>query len=147
MAALAPVASLAPTLKDQLRIERQAVISAFPADGNPGKLLVRLRQSVDAALTQAWQTFGLPRNSALIAVGGYGRGELFPHSDVDVLILLESPADAALQARLEQFVQLLWDLGLEIGHSIRTVDECLTESAADITVQTSLLEARLVAGN
>ena len=147
MAALAPVASLAPTLKDQLRAERQAVISAFQADGKPEKLLVRLRQSVDAALTQAWQAFGLPRSSALVAVGGYGRGELFPHSDVDVLILLESSADAALQARLEEFVQLLWDLGFEIGHSIRTVDECLTESAADITVQTSLLEARLVAGN
>src|SRR4030088_3672425 len=114
MASLAPVASLAPTLKDQLRTERQAVISAFHADGKPEKLLVKLRQSVDAVLTQAWQAFGLPRSSALVAVGGYGRGELFPYSDVDVLILLESPADAALQARLEEFVQLLWDLGLEI---------------------------------
>ncbi|RYF03164.1 MAG: [protein-PII] uridylyltransferase, partial [Oxalobacteraceae bacterium] len=77
----------------------------------------------------------------------YGRGELFPHSDVDLLILLGQPADAITQARLEQFVQLLWDLGLEIGHSIRTVDECMTESKADITVQTSLLEARLVCGS
>src|ERR1700716_3361420 len=147
MAALAPVASLAPTLKDQLRPGRQAVIGAFQADGKPEKLLVRLRQNVDAALTQAWQAFGLPRNSALVAVGGYGRGELFPHSDVDVLILLESPADSALQAKVEEFVQLCGPLGLKTGHSIGTVDECLTESAADITVQTSLLEARLVAGN
>ena len=82
-----------------------------------------------------------------MGVGGYGRGELFPHSDVDLLILLGAPPDAITQARLEGLVQLLWDLGLEIGHSIRTVDECMVESAADITVQTSLLEARLVTGD
>jgi UTP:GlnB (protein PII) uridylyltransferase len=82
-----------------------------------------------------------------VGVGGYGRGELFPFSDVDLLVLLGSPPDALTQARLENFVQLLWDLGLEIGHSIRTVDECMSESKADITVQTSLLEARLVCGS
>ncbi len=142
-----PVASLALPLKEQLRSERQAIIAAFQADGKPEKLLTKLRRSVDGILTQAWQAFRLPRNAALVAVGGYGRGELFPHSDVDVLILLDSAPDAALQAKLEEIVQLFWDLGLEIGHSIRTIDECLSESAADITVQTSLLEARLVTGN
>src|SRR4030088_134030 len=147
MASLAPVASLAPTLKDQLRTERQAVISAFHADGKPEKLLFKLRQSVDAVLTQAWQAFGLPRSSALVAVGGYGRGELFPYSDVDVLILLPETPSAEQQEKLEKLVQILWDIGLEIGHSIRTVEECLSEAAADITVQTSLLEARLVTGN
>jgi [protein-PII] uridylyltransferase len=139
--------SLALTLKKQLKAERQAVIAAFQADGKPEKLLTKLRQSVDAALLHAWQRFGLPASAALVAVGGYGRGELFPHSDVDVLILLESAPDTALQGKLEELVQLFWDIGLEMGHSIRTVDECLSESAADITVQTSLLEARLVAGN
>jgi [protein-PII] uridylyltransferase len=98
-------------------------------------------------LADAWQGAGLPPDTALVGVGGYGRGELFPYSDVDLLILLGNPADALTQAKLEHFVQLLWDLGLEIGHSIRTVEECMTESAADITVQTSLLEARLVAGS
>jgi [protein-PII] uridylyltransferase len=141
------MASLALTLKEQLKTERQAAITAFQADGKPEKLLTCLRQNVDAALTRAWQHFTLPPNASLVAVGGYGRGELFPHSDVDVLILLDATPDGALQAKLEELVQLLWDIGLEIGHSIRTVDECLTESAADITVQTSLLEARLVAGN
>lgn len=139
--------SLALTLKEQLKIERQAAIEAFQADGKPEKLLTKLRQNVDAALTHAWNTFGLPSSAALVGVGGYGRGELFPHSDVDVLVLLDSAPDATLQRILEELVQLLWDIGLEIGHSIRTVDECLTESAADITVQTSLLEARLVTGN
>jgi [protein-PII] uridylyltransferase len=141
------MASLALTLKEQLKAERQAVIAAFNADGKPDRLLTKLRQSVDTALIKAWQAFTLPASAALVAVGGYGRGELFPHSDVDVLILLESTPDATLQGKLEELVQLFWDIGLEIGHSIRTVDECLSESDADITVQTSLLEARLMTGN
>ena len=134
-------------LKQQLKAERLVLIGAFRDDGKPEKLLCGLRQSVDAVLTQAWQAAGLPSDTALVGVGGYGRGELFPSSDVDLLILLGRPADIITQARLEELVQLLWDLGLEIGHSIRTVDECMSEAKADITVQTSLLEARLVIGD
>ena len=141
------MASLALPLKEQLKAGRQAAIAEFQAGGKPESLLAQLRHNVDIALTQAWQTYGMPSSSALVAVGGYGRGELFPHSDVDVLILLDSAPDAELQGKLEELVQLFWDIGLEIGHSIRTVDECLSESAADITVQTSLLEARLITGN
>lgn len=141
------MASLLAALKDQLRNERQAALAAFRADVRPDKLLTALRRSVDRTLIQAWEGLGMPPGSALVAVGGYGRGELFPYSDVDVLILLDAPPDADRRAKLEELVQLFWDLGLEIGHSIRTVDECLTEAAADITVQTSLLEARLVTGN
>ncbi|TFW32982.1 [protein-PII] uridylyltransferase [Massilia horti] len=145
--ALAAPASLAPVLKARLKSERAHVIQAFKEDGKPEKLLRGLRRVVDSVLAEAWRASGLPHNTALVGVGGYGRGELFPYSDVDVLILLESRPDALTQAKLENLVQLLWDLGLEIGHSIRTVDECMTESAADITVQTSLLEARLVIGD
>jgi [protein-PII] uridylyltransferase len=134
-------------LKRQLKADRQVVIAAFKEDGKPEKLLRSLRQSVDAVLTTAWHAAGLPDNTALVGVGGYGRGELFPYSDIDLLILLEQAPDAATTEQLEGLVQLLWDLGLEIGHSIRTVDECLTESAADITVQTSLLEARIICGD
>ncbi|HZW14326.1 MAG TPA: [protein-PII] uridylyltransferase [Noviherbaspirillum sp.] len=141
------MAPLALTLKEQLKTERQAAIAAFQVDGKPEKLLSRLCQAVDLALTKVWETLHLPASAALVAVGGYGRGELFPHSDVDVLILLDGAADTELQGALEELVQLLWDMGLDIGHSIRTIDECLIESAADITVQTSLLEARLVTGN
>jgi len=134
-------------LKSQLKAERQLLIAAFRDDGKPEKLLRALRQSVDTVLTEAWHGAGLPPASALVGVGGYGRGELFPASDVDLLILLSEPADAATRGKLEELVQLLWDLGLEIGSSIRTVDECMSESRADITVQTGLLEARLVTGD
>ena len=134
-------------LKEELKSGRQNEIVSYEAHGKPERLTTALRQLVDRVLTQAWRACGMPEKSALVAVGGYGRGELFPYSDVDVLILLAAPPNAEEQAQLEEMVQLLWDLGLEIGHSIRTVEECLTESAADITVQTSLLEARLVTGN
>ena len=91
-------------------------------------------------------SFGAPPELALVAVGGYGRGQLFPHSDVDVLILLPAALDAAGTAFVERFVGMLWDIGLEAGHSVRTIAECEREMAGDITVRTSLLEHRLVAG-
>jgi len=141
------MAPLLAALKEQLKNERQAAIDGFHVDVRPDRLLAALRRSVDRTLTQAWNALAMPSGTALIAVGGYGRGELFPYSDVDVLVLLDTPPDAARRAKLEELVQLFWDLGLEIGHSIRTIDECLVEAAADITVQTSLLEARLVTGN
>ncbi len=134
-------------LKSQLKTGRQMVIEGFRQDGMPEKLLRRLRQVVDEVLVTAWHEAALPPETALVAVGGFGRGELFPHSDVDLLILLHQAPDDVTRGRLEELVQLLWDLGLEIGSSIRTVDECMEESRADITVQTSLLESRLVCGN
>lgn len=134
-------------LKGQLKAGRQTVIAGFREDGMPEKLLRKLRQVVDEVLATAWLEAALPPESALVGVGGFGRGELFPYSDVDLLILLHEPPSEATRAKLEELVQLLWDLGLEIGSSIRTVDECMSESQADITVQTSLLEARLVCGN
>jgi [protein-PII] uridylyltransferase len=147
MHALTSEARMREQLKQQLKTERQLLIEAFRADSKPEKLLRGLRQSVDLVLTHAFEAAGLPAGASLVGVGGYGRGELFPYSDVDLLILLASPPDAATRGQLENLVQLLWDLGLEIGSSVRTVDECLTESALDVTVQTSLLEARLVCGN
>ena len=141
------MSTLAATLKAQLKTERHAIIEAFMTDSKAEQLLTHLKQSVDTALTHAWKMLDLPSSASLIAVGGYGRGELFPYSDVDLLILLNTTPDAAFQGKLEQLVQLFWDIGLEIGHSIRTIDECMIEAAADITVKTSLLEARLITGN
>jgi [protein-PII] uridylyltransferase len=88
---------------------------------------------------------------ALVAVGGFGRGELFPYSDVDVLLLLPDGAmadtDLQLKASIENFITNCWDAGLEIGSSVRTVAECVTEAADDVTIQTSLLESRLITGD
>jgi [protein-PII] uridylyltransferase len=141
------VDTLAFRLKERLNAERQAAIAEFQKNEKPEQLLKKLRQNVDAALTEAWKAFLMPPGNSLVAVGGYGRGELFPYSDVDVLILLQEIPNTEMQRKLEALIQLFWNLGLDIGHSIRTIDECLSEAAADISVQTCLLEARLVTGN
>lgn len=104
-------------------------------------------QLVDGVLREIWRSIDLPASAALVAVGGYGRGLLFPHSDVDLLLLLESEPDPEVALRLELIIGLFWDIGLDVGHSVRTVQECLEESAKDVTVQTNLLEARRLAGN
>ncbi len=113
--------------------------------------LQKLCKLTDAAILDLWHANGLQAPLTLLAVGGYGRGELFPHSDVDVLVLL--PDDCCLEQheglrhQVESFIGQCWDTGLEIGSSVRTLTECLNESAADITIQTSLLEARYLAGS
>jgi [protein-PII] uridylyltransferase len=144
-------ADLGGTLGRQLRAglteSRARSVAQFLAHPNQSKLLHALARDVDATLTTAWQHFSMPVEAALVAVGGYGRGELFPYSDVDVLILLPETADAAMTARIEDLIGLLWDLGIELGHSVRTIGECVAEASRDITVQTSLLEARHVAGS
>ena len=116
------------------------------------RLVRALTRHVDATLTELWADTGMPASMALVAVGGYGRGELFPHSDVDVLVLLPNgpngPAepDEATRNVVAGFVTACWDIGLEIGSSVRSTEECLAESARDVTVQTALLESRLVCG-
>ena len=84
---------------------------------------------------------------ALVAVGGYGRGELHPYSDVDFLVLVPAPLADAERASVERLVSFLWDIGLEVGHSVRTVAECAEESAADVGVMTTLMESRRLAGS
>ncbi|EHP38685.1 PII uridylyl-transferase, partial [Cupriavidus basilensis OR16] len=142
-----PEIILATRVRDQLKADKQAVFADFTAHGHVGQLLTRLRRAVDTALVEAWRGLGLPDDSALVAVGGYGRGELFPFSDVDVLLLLPSEPGEDTTCRLEKFIGLCWDLGLEIGSAVRTVDDCIRESRQDVTIQTSLLEARLLTGN
>jgi [protein-PII] uridylyltransferase len=111
------------------------------------RLLRALTRHVDQTLCALWQHAGMPAQAALVAVGGYGREELFPASDVDVMILLESTAQEDLpQQAIERFVTACWDSGLEIGSSVRSIDECLVQAQRDITVQTAVLEGRLVCG-
>ena len=113
------------------------------------KVLRQLSLQTDTLLSTLWTQAGLAGPCALLAVGGYGRGELFPHSDVDVLVLLPEGAqeDATISRCVESFIGNCWDAGLEIGSSVRTVHDCVTEALRDVTVQTALLECRLVTGN
>jgi [protein-PII] uridylyltransferase len=137
----------AASMRVQLQAGRRELRERYRADGKAQQMLRQHRLLIDRTLISLWSEADLPAALALAAVGGYGRGELFPHSDVDVLVLLPSEPDAELRSKLEGLIGSLWDAGLEPGHSVRTVAECVSESAKDITVQTSLLEARWLAGN
>jgi len=103
---------------------------------------------VDTLLTELWHTHigDLTGQLALVAVGGYGRGELHPGSDIDIMLLLPESIDSAAEQRLSTFVTALWDIGLDIGHSVRSVRQCVEEASADLTVATTLMEARLITG-
>jgi [protein-PII] uridylyltransferase len=119
-------------------------------DEDPVEVLVHARAAlIDTVLCQAWlQHLGhADRHWALVAVGGYGRGELHPCSDIDILLLVSEPPNEAERSQVERLIAFLWDIGLEVGHSVRTVDECVQESAADVSVMTTLLEARLLHGD
>jgi [protein-PII] uridylyltransferase len=118
-------------------------------DEEPVERLVRDRaRLVDALLESAWTLHVGPhvREVALIAVGGYGRGELNLCSDIDIMILLPKSEASPWQSGLEHFLTFMWDIGLEVGHSVRTIDDCQRESAADVSVATTMIEARLLMG-
>ena len=144
-----------PALRALYREQKNAMLDGLRAGGAGTRgirgALTRLAGLTDAALRSLWQANGFGGDLALLAVGGYGRGELFPYSDVDVLLLLPDAADpardTALRQRIEAFIGQCWDIGLEIGSSVRTVPECLSVAQGDVTVQTALLEARLIVGN
>ena len=117
--------------------------------GEPAESLVRLRAAiVDRLLTYLWRQHSkdMEDSVALVAVGGYGRGELHPSSDVDIMVLRPVELPSGGEAAISAFIATLWDAGLEIGHSVRTVDQCRHEAEADVTVTTTLMEARLLAG-
>jgi [protein-PII] uridylyltransferase len=120
----------------------------FVAD-EPIEDLVRDRaRLVDVALRAAWLEHAgkFAGDLGLVAVGGYGRGELHPSSDIDIMVLLPKSDSADWQPDIERFLTFLWDIGLEVGHSVRSIDDCQRESLADISVATTLFEARLLAG-
>ncbi|MEX2963411.1 [protein-PII] uridylyltransferase [Microbulbifer sp. TYP-18] len=102
---------------------------------------------IDCLLHYAWHQYNWPDSVSLLAVGGYGRGELHPHSDIDLLILTDGNSDAETVDNIEHLVAFLWDLGLDIGHSVRTLDDCVELAAREITVATNLMECRTVVGN
>jgi len=135
------------TIRDDLLTARRSAIGAYRLKPRADTLLVALRRAADRALKQLLDLNPLPKGASLAAVGGFGRGELYPFSDVDLLILLPSEPSAVAEASISGLVASMWDVGLEPGCSVRTIDQCLTEARADITVETSLLELRWIAGS
>ncbi len=135
------------TIRSQIKHEREAAFLKYRLKPRADALLTGLRRTADVALRRLLELYPLPKGSALAAVGGFGRGELYPFSDVDLLILLTKDPSPADEAILSGLVAAMWDVGLEPGCSIRTIEQCLTEARADITVETSLLELRWIAGS
>jgi [protein-PII] uridylyltransferase len=136
------------SLKSDYKAAKARLLERFRTATNVDTLMRALARITDDTLRCAWHACDLPTTLALIAVGGFGRGELAPYSDVDILVLLPDDAPLApLEERIERFIGLAWDLGLEIGSSVRSVSQCLHESANDITVRTSMLEARRITGS
>ena len=137
--------TLIEQVRTTLRASQADLHTNYERSNSASALLRGRARAVDVALRDLWRTMAMPPELALVAVGGYGRGELYPASDVDLLFLV--PEAFTGHERLEPLIGLLWDIGLDIGHSVRSVTECLEQGAKDITVQTSLLEARLLCGN
>jgi len=135
------------SLKADYRVAKTALLDRFKTAGNVDAAMRALARATDDALRRAWLACEMPASLALVAVGGYGRGELSPYSDIDILVLLHETPGPELEARIERFIGMAWDLGLELGSSVRTVDECIDEGERDITVRTSLLEARRITGS
>lgn len=136
-----------PAFRRALRDGRASFARRFEEGVDVRELVYGGASLVDGLLTRAWRRF-MPDDvvASLVAVGGYGRGELHPASDVDLLIVTgEDPS--RLADRLEPLVMFLWDIGLEVGHSIRTIAQCVEEARADISVATNLVECRLISGD
>ena len=130
--------------KKALRQIDEVLNARFMGNRDIRRLIEDRAWCIDQILREAWERLNWSKQAAisLVAVGGYGRGELHPHSDIDLLILLEHEDQELFRDSIEQFLMLLWDIGLEVGQSVRSVAECADEARADLTVITNLMESR-----
>lgn len=133
--------------RDALSAAQKHFNNRFDQGEEVHNLVNESAQFADIILSYAWNRFEWDDNICLIAVGGYGRGELHPHSDIDLLILMRRDRPQKYRASIEQFLTFLWDIQLKIGHSVRSLSQCVDEAKADITVATNLMETRLLWGD
>lgn len=137
------------TLKQTLLQNNEDLQQKFEGGVEISSILKERSQTIDGLLQTMWKKSGFTEDlhASLVAVGGYGREEMHPASDVDLLILLASEPDPTEEEALSSFVTTLWDLGLEIGHSVRTLDECIEEASNDLTIITNMIESRYLCGD
>ena len=140
-------ASPVSVFKNALQEGTQALNDAFDTGRTVVELVHKRAEFIDQLLIHAWQSMISCEDLALVAVGGYGRGELHPASDIDLMILEKSRSNKETNKQIQQFLTFLWDIGLEVGQSVRTIKDCVAEGKADITVATNIMEARLLAGD
>jgi [protein-PII] uridylyltransferase len=133
-------------LRKSLAEDRRGLRVAYLSQPNPQWLLRAHSALIDRTVRAVWRDMAV-EGAALVATGGYGRGELYPGSDVDLLVLLPEKISDGDREKLEKLIGTLWDIGLEIGHSVRTVQGCVEAAAEDITIRTTLMEARYLAGS
>ena len=144
-----------PLLKHAIAEERSWIEQRLHARASIESLIREHLRFTDALIQTCWQRFKWDENLnswrktriSLVAVGGYGRGELMPHSDIDLLLLSERDNLQKHAANIQSFTTLLWDIGLEIGHSVRSVKEAFRQAKGDVTIMTSMLDARLLSSS
>jgi len=148
-AALKDCSNPIPVFKTALKDSQARLLELFEENTPIEQLIWGRARSVDLIMTRAWQlkiSDQEPDDVALLAVGGYGRGELHPGSDIDILILLQENCLEKYEQSIGEYITFLWDIGLEIGSSVRTLSECVTEAEKDITIATNIVESRLIYG-
>lgn len=141
--------NLISTFKTALHQFNEAANQKFCEGYDIRKLIVTRTKFIDYLLSKAWQQYPWPDEShiVLLAVGGYGRGELHPYSDIDILVLIDNHCLDQYSPIIEQFLMFLWDIGLTLGHSVRTLDECIQQATSDLTIITNLTEHRILIGS
>jgi len=142
---------LLATFKQRLKHMRDDLIAMDQRQANIEHVVRATAQRTDKIMIDAWHAhLGQQKAVTMVAVGGYGRNELNIHSDIDLLFLhdfTDSIEQSLDEAGVGAFIQFLWDIGLEVGQSVRTIDECLTQASQDITIMTNLIESRFLAGD